>query len=188
MSSAKINPISLGETIPDVTLQNVQGEKINLHKLASEKPTLIIFYRGGWCPYCNVHLADLGKIEADLVALGIQIMAISPDKLDYLKGSEAKHELNYMLLSDSKMEAAKAFGLAYEVDEATLNALAGYQIDLKEKSGQDHEMLPVPAAILVQTDLTVSYVFANEDYTVRVNNIVLVEEIQRALNSEFVAV
>lgn len=188
MNNLKINPISLGETIPDVALQNVRGEKINLRKLVSEKPTLIIFYRGGWCPYCNVHLADLGKIEAELVALGIQIVAISPDKPDYLKESEAKHELNYMLLSDSKMEAASAFGLAYKVDEATLNALAGYEIDLKEKSGQDHEMLPVPAAILVKKDLTISYVFANEDYTIRVNNTVLLDDIQQALNSEAIAV
>ncbi len=188
MNSLKFAPISVGETIPDVTLQNVQCEKINVRKLASQKPTLITFYRGGWCPYCNVHLADLGKIESDLIALGIQIFAISPDKPDYLKESEAKHELKYTLLSDSKMEAARAFGLAYKVDDATLNALAGYKIDLKEKSGEDHEMLPVPAAILVNTDLTVSYVFANEDYTVRVNNAVLLDEIQRVVNSEIVPV
>lgn len=188
MDTLKIDPIRIGEKIPDVTLQNTLGEKLKLRKFVSQKPSLLIFYRGGWCPYCNVHLAELGKIELELVGLGIQIFAISPDRIEYLKESEIEHELHYTFLNDSKLEAAKAFGLAYKVDRGTLDALTGYKISLRERSGEEHEMLPVPAAVLVNTDLTVSYIFADEDYTIRINSSVLLDEIKRALHFQAVPV
>ena len=172
-SQNAICPILIGETIPNVTLINSKGKKANLHEVVKAAPTLFIFYRGSWCPYCNTHLANLRKIESELLDMGIQIIAISPDKPKYLNVTLDKQKLAYTLLSDSKVEAAKAFGLAYKVDGETLTALKGYNINLKENSGENHELLPVPAAILVNTDLKVNFVFAAPDYTVRVDNSVI---------------
>lgn len=173
MNQNEVCPILIGETIPDVTLVDSKGKKANLHDVAKAAPTMFIFYRGSWCPYCNTHLADLRNIESQLRDMGIQIVAISPDKPEYLNVTLDKQKLAYTLLSDSKMEATKAFGLAYKVDNDTLQALKGYNINLKENSGEDHEMLPVPAAILVDQDLKVNFVFAAPDYTVRVDNAVV---------------
>ena len=76
-----ISPILIGETLPNGNFQNVEGEYIQLRTLLEEKPTVLVFYRGGWCPYCNVQLSGLVEIEEDILELGYQILAISPDDL-----------------------------------------------------------------------------------------------------------
>jgi thiol-disulfide isomerase/thioredoxin len=72
-----ISPLLIGEKIPGITLSDVSGKKINLLELASKKPSVIVFYRGGWCPYCNLHLSELQTIESDIIKAGYQIIAIS---------------------------------------------------------------------------------------------------------------
>lgn len=173
MSPKDICPIMVSEKAPDIALLDVNGNRKSIVEAMDSSPALIIFYRGGWCPYCNTHLADLRKIEKDILALGIKVIAISPDQPKFLVESKNKHDLHYTLLSDSKMEAASAFGLAYKVDADTLSALKGYNIDLKVNSGESHEMLPVPAAILVDKDLVVRFTFVAPDYTVRADNDVI---------------
>jgi peroxiredoxin len=141
-----------------------------LRNLASQKPSLVIFYRGGWCPYCNTHLSQLAEIEEQLYDMGIQILALSPDQPSYLKESTMEHNLNYKLLSDSDMNASKQFGLAFKVDTTTVNRYKRNGLDLAERSGYDHYMLPVPAAFFVDTTATIRYRYYNPDYTVRIDN------------------
>lgn len=167
MKPSEVCPILVSETIPNVTLVDSAGKKASLHDIASSSSTLVIFYRGSWCPYCNTHLADLRNIESDLRDMGIKVVAISPDKPEYLNVTLDKQKIAYTLLSDSKMEAAKAFGVAYKVDEDTLNTLKGYDISLTKNSGENHQMLPVPAAFLVDQDLKVKFSFVAPDYTDR---------------------
>ena len=125
--------MSEGTKIPEVSkLKTVKGKNFDLNKAISEKPTVLIFYRGGWCPYCNAQLSKLNSIESKLVEMGFQIIAISPDKPENLRESIKKHKLTYLLLSDSKMETAKAFGVAFKVDEATLFKYKAIGIDLKK--------------------------------------------------------
>ena len=73
-----ISRILIGETLPNGNFQNVEGEYIQLKAILEEKPTILVFYRGGWCPYCNVQLSGLVEIEEDILELGYQIVAISP--------------------------------------------------------------------------------------------------------------
>ena len=133
LSVSDLRPILISETIPDVTLLNNEGEKVSLHGLVKTAPTLFVFYRGGWCPYCNTHLSDLRKIESELKEMGVQIVAVSPDTVENLNKTVDKNTLDYTLLSDTKMEASKAFGLAYKVDDETMSMLKGYGIDLEKK-------------------------------------------------------
>ena len=82
-----ISPILIGETLPNGNFQNVEGEYIQLRAILEEKPTILVFYRGGWCPYCNVQLSGLVEIEEDILELGYQIVAISPDDYKNLQST-----------------------------------------------------------------------------------------------------
>lgn len=169
-SADQVNPVDVGEDIPDVTLVNSFGHESDLMEIVSQMPTLLIFYRGGWCPYCNTHLSQLAEIENQLYDMGIQIVGISPDRPDYIRESTMEHELSYQLLSDSDMAAAKEFGLAFKVDSTTINRYKNGGLDLAERAGEDHYLLPVPAAFLVDREGTIQYRYFNPDYKVRIGN------------------
>ena len=144
--------------------------------MAKAQPLVLIFYRGGWCPYCNVHLGQLQEIDPQLRAMGYRIVAVSPDRPEELAKSAEKEGLNYILLSDSKMAAAKAFGLAFTVDGPTLAKYTEYGIDLETASGEKHHMLPVPAVFLIGTDGVIDFVYANPDYKTRIDPEVLLTQ------------
>lgn len=183
-SADEINPILVGAKIPEVTLKNTQGKAVKLNELIKAKPTVLIVYRGGWCPYCNTHLADLRKIENELNSLGFQILAVSPDQPQYLNETATKNKLGYKLLSDSGMAVAKALGLAFKVDEPTLTKYEEYGIDLEKVSGHSHNLLPVPAAILVNTMGEVTFTFIAPDYKIRLDNNVLLAAAKAQLKSQ----
>lgn len=168
-----VKPVLTGTTIPNSTVKNIHGESVEINDLISKKPTVLIFYRGGWCPYCNAHLAELQKIEQNLVSMGYQILAVSPDRPEKLKESISKHDLEYTLLSDSPMDLTKAFGLAYKVDEKTVNQYKENGMDLKKNSGYDHHLLPVPAVYLINPDGLITFQYVNPDYTTRIDSDVL---------------
>jgi peroxiredoxin len=114
-------------------------------------------------------LGQLREIEPELSRLGFQLFGISPDKPGKLRESSEKHKLGFALLSDSQMMAAKAFGVAYSVDETTLQQLREYNIDLEEASGEKHHLLPVPAVFLVATDGLILFEYVHPDYKVRIH-------------------
>lgn len=172
-SAEDVQPIMVGQTLPKITLTGVDGKPVDLNQSVTQQPTLLVFYRGGWCPYCNAHLADLRKIESDLKNLGYQIIAVSPDRPELLQQTDQKHDLNYTLLSDSKMEAAKALGIAYKLDKGARKEYQEYGIDLEKSSGQKHHLLPVPAAFLLNKEGEVTFSFVAPDYTTRVDNEIL---------------
>ncbi len=162
-SARDVCPIKIGENIPNLTLRDMQGKPFDLAQAMAKKPTILIFYRGGWCPYCNVHLGELKTIEPTLQQLGYQIIAISPDAPSDLKSSAKKQTLTYRLLSDSNADAAKALGLAFRV-----------------KGGADR-LLPVPAALVVDKKGKVSFSFVSPDFKVRVDSQVLLAAAKSAV-------
>lgn len=169
-SATEIQPLKTGDIAPDVKLINADGIIFPLKRLLKNQPTVLIFYRGGWCLYCNTQLGQLKQIETPLQKLGYQIVAISPDGVEKIRESLKKHDLTYMLLSDSDAAAAKAFGLAYKVDDATYAKMKkDYGIDLEAHSGKDHHILPVPAAYVLDKQGKILYSFYNPDYKVRVD-------------------
>lgn len=169
-TAAEIHPLKTGDIAPDVKLTNADGIVFPLKRLLKNQPTVLIFYRGGWCVYCNTQLGQLKQIETPLQKLGYQIVAISPDGVEKIRESLKKHDLTYMLLSDSDAAAAKAFGLAYQVDDATYAKMKKeYGIDLEAHSGKGHHILPVPAAYVLDKQGKILYSFYNPDYKVRVD-------------------
>jgi peroxiredoxin len=106
-------------------------------------------------------------MESKFTELGFQIIGISPDQPSKIRETIGKQNVRFTLLSDSSMNASKAFGIAYDVDSATLNALAQHGIDLNAASGQAHHLLPVPAVFLVDPNGTIQFEYINPDYRVR---------------------
>ncbi len=174
----EVNPIEVGATAPDVTLTRADGTEAHLHDLAAEEPVVLVFYRGGWCPYCNRHLAALGEIETELRDLGFRIHAVSPDKPENVAAVAAEGDFEYALYSDAPADAAKAFGLAFQVDAETYEQLLGYGIDLEAASGRDHHLLPVPAVFLIDRDAKIRFRYFNPDYKQRLSGEELLEAAQ----------
>ena len=168
-SPDQVKPLEIGRTVPQVTVQTVDGEPVQLDKLTWGTPSVIIFYRGGWCPYCTRHLAALGTIEPELKSRGYQILALSADNANHAGITETDIEPSYTLLADSKMKAAKAFGVAFKVDASTLKMLADYEIDIEKASGEDHHLLPVPSVFITDEKGTIIYRHFNPDYKQRLS-------------------
>lgn len=180
-----ICPVLIGHSIPDAVLKTRDNAPLKLTSAVAEKPTLLIFYRGGWCPFCNHHLGGLQSIESELVDMGFQIIAVSPDRPEKLNESLESQGLSYRLLSDSDMTVAKALGIAFKVDDATVKKYkTDYGIDLEADSGQTHHLLPVPSAFLVARDGTIKFAYVNPDYKVRIKPRVLLEVAKSELKKQ----
>jgi len=167
-SAAEAVPIKVGDRVPNAPLGNQVGKSVQLRSVLRSKPTVIIFYRGAWCPFCNAHLSDLATIEGDLRKRGYQIIAISPDIPSELAKMAEKDHLTYKMFSDSTAEAMKKFGVAFRVEDATYTKYRdSYHIDLERSSGQTHHILPVPSVFIIDKSGKVIYVHSNPDYKVR---------------------
>lgn len=168
-SPKQVQPIAVGESIADITYKTLDDEPFRLAKEVVKKPAVVVYYRGGWCPYCNTQLSELREIEAELVALGYQILAVSPDKPEKLADSLVKHNPGYVLLSDATMAGARAFGIAFQMSDKLVERYKGYGIDLADSSGHSHHQLPVPSVFIVDTDGVVQFRYFNPNYKKRLS-------------------
>jgi len=158
-----ISPLLIGEEIPELGLTNANGQKVNLKNLASIKPTILIFFRGGWCPFCTKHLAEVGEIEPKIKELGYQIIAISPDQSSKLAEATSKHKLGYQLLSDSACSFAGKMGITFQAPNQ-------YSKMLNESSGgTNSNMLPVPALFILDKNGSILFEHINPDYKKRIS-------------------
>ncbi len=126
---------------------------------------------------------QLQNIEPQLIQLGYQIIAISPDLPIKLAQTIRKHKLNYLLLSDSKMKAARAFGIAFRVAEKARKR-NNFDRDLEDASGEKHHLLPVPAAFIIGTDGIIKFEYVNPNYTVRIKPDLLLAAAKATLDSK----
>lgn len=162
-------PLGVGDSIPKISYETISGKTLKLQDAVSEKPTVLIYYRGSWCPYCSNHLKELRLIERELTEQGFQLLAVSPDKPSELSQTLTKHSMAYQLLSDSKMTGAKALGIAFKVDAAIAEQLRSYGIDLEGASGHNHHLLPHPAVFIIDQQGTIVFAYVNQDYKVRLS-------------------
>jgi len=164
----QIRPILLGSAMPDVPLRTLAGKPTTLRAQVAGKPAILVFYRGGWCPFCNLQLSELRLVQNDAEKLGYQIIAISPDRPEELRKTLGKDKLTYTLLSDSKAGALRAFGIGYRLDDATYAKYQGYGIDLEMASGEKEHALPVPSVFIVDKDGILQFSYSHPDYRIRV--------------------
>lgn len=169
-SPQEITPLKSGDKTPAIFLKDENGRMVNVNKSLSEQPAVLIIYRGGWCPYCNMQMSALKDIEDEFYKLGYNIFGISPDKPEKLAESRGKHNFKYKLLSDSKMFVSRAFGLAYRVPENEVKMMKEkFNMDIEGDSGENHHLLPVPAVYLIDSNGIFGFQYVNPDHTVRMN-------------------
>ena len=159
-----ISPLLAGEKIPVLQLRKSSGEMFDLNKSVSETPTILVFYRGGWCPYCSKQLSGLQEIENDLTKMGYQVIAISTDSPENLSKTMDKQKLSYTLLSDADLNAAKRFGIAFKSPK-------GYDKFLPETSGGKNvdKLLPVPSVFILNKKGNILFEYINPDITQRLS-------------------
>jgi peroxiredoxin len=184
-SAEQVTPLLNGLTIPEVTLTTVDNKNVSLQQLVKQQPTILVFYRGGWCPYCNAQLASLRTIAPKLTQLGYQLIAITPDSVKSINNSLNDTDgqtLNYMLLSDSSFAASSAFGLAYYLDDKTAKAYKGKLGSLiTTEAGTEKVVLPVPAVYILNKDGDALFSYVNINYKTRLESELLLKAAELAL-------
>lgn len=162
-SATDIKPLLIGQKFADASLKDINGKSVDLQKLTAEKPSVIVFYRGGWCPYCNAQLSGLGKIEKEITDLGFQIIAISPENFQNMPDVAKKDKVSYTLLSDDGAKLIQKTGIAFKMPD-------NYQTMLTDKvKGGLTPILPVSSVFILNKSGEITFEYINPDYKQRLS-------------------
>lgn len=169
-SAENVTPLLISQTAPNSKLKTVDGDPVSLKALTMAKPTVLIFYRGGWCPYCNSQLAGLKDVEGRLGELGYQILAISPETPAQLQEQKLQTKFSVRLLADPDLEAIRGFGIGYYVaDEKRTTYKSKWDINLTSDETTGKAVLPAPAVFILNTDGKVVFSYVNPDIKIRIS-------------------
>lgn len=184
-SADDIHPLLIGQSVPSIPVWTAEGKPVKLAKMAAQKPLVLVFYRGGWCPYCNHQLNELRQIEGELVKMGYELIAISPELPDTLLKMQKERELNYTLLSDFRLEASRAFGIAFRVEPRVTTIIKQrYNADLQRFEGEKKDNLPAPAVFIIDTDGVIQFSYVSPNYKVRLHPELMLKAAEVALKGE----
>ncbi|OJJ20129.1 hypothetical protein BKI52_16795 [marine bacterium AO1-C] len=172
----------VGEKIQDFILKTHLGEEVQLSKLLTNGPVVINFYRGGWCPYCDVELNALQRALSEIEANNGQLVAISVEAPDQAINTQATKKLDYLVLSDVDCKVAEQFGILFDVTPGYDGMLNSFGIDLKQHNDADKSQLVIPATYVINTDLTVSYAFLDEDFRKRADINEIIDTLKKLKN------
>ena len=164
---ALASAVSVDEAAPDFALPNAAGKSIVLKQLLRSGPVILTFYRGGWCPYCNIQLRAYQSILPQISASGARLVAISPQLPDNSLDTVNKNALTFDVLSDVRNEVARSYGLVYSLPEEIRAALRSNNKALPSINGDDSWELPVPATYVVARDQHVALAYIEVDYRKR---------------------
>jgi len=170
-----------GERAPAFSLLNTRGEETSSERLLHEGPLVINFYRGLWCPYCNLELKALEDSFGRIRELGAGLVAISPNLREKSAELTAKNPFSFDLLSDEGNNVARQFGLVFTLAEELRPIYSSFGIDLKEYDGNDSYELPMPATYVVDRDGTIAGSFVDADYTTRMEPDEIVAALQKIM-------
>ena len=172
-SANDVNPVKTGEMAPRFTVRTVDDEPFVFDPENLDSPAILITFRGGWCPYCNLHLSELRNVLPELQAKGIDVYFLSGDRPELLYASlnqetqEDIEGLGYTILSDASIEAALALGIAFKVADESVSRMEDRGMDLGDSSMAKFRALPVPAVYMIDKSGMVTYSFVEADYKVR---------------------
>ena len=171
---------SEGSAAPDFSLPNAHGEPVASEALWDDGPAVVSFYRGGWCPYCNIELKALQDRLPEIEALGARLVAITPETPDKALTTQEKNEIGFDVLSDDGNRVASAFGLTFRLPDAVNELYKGFGIDLETSNGEASQTLPVPATFVIGKGGKVLKAFVDADYTRRAEPDEIVEALKEA--------
>jgi peroxiredoxin len=153
-----------GQSAPDFTLPNATGAHVTLSQLVASGPVALVFYRGNWCPYCNVQLRAYQQILPELTNAGATLVAVSPQTSDFTSLTASEKELSFPVLSDVDNTVARQYGLAYGVGTEVANTLRGLGIDLSAYNGTSDDELPLTATFLIGSDGVIAWSWVEANF------------------------
>jgi peroxiredoxin len=162
--------IGTGDQAPDFLLPDARGNSVSLSNLLQRGPVIVTFYRGGWCPYCNIQLRAYQAVLPDITALGARLIAISPQLPDGSLSTAEANELTFDVLSDVGNRVARSFGLVYALPEELRAALRSNNKALPGMNGDESWELPVPATYVIAPDRRVALGYLDVDYRRRLES------------------
>jgi peroxiredoxin len=163
-----INSIKVGDVLKPFTLDDATGSPVSLDQLVESGPAVVIFYRGGWCPYCNLALRTYQQeLLPQLEAFGARLVAISPQSPDESLSTVEKIALEFTVLSDPGARLADQIGIAFEQADDVLAAQRNLGLDLTKVNAEGAVRLPRPTVLVVDQDRVVRFVDVHPDYTAR---------------------
>ncbi|MFZ1093840.1 MAG: peroxiredoxin-like family protein [Xanthobacteraceae bacterium] len=157
--------LKVGDRAPEFMLRNAKGEIVDIGALRKKGPVIVTFYRGGWCPYCNLELKAFQEILPEIKAAGAWLVAISPEKPDDTLSTAEKNALAFEVLSDVGQKVGRAFGLVYQFTEELRSAYRGFGRNIPAHNGTPGEWaLPVSATYVIDRNGTIIYAYTDVDY------------------------
>ena len=177
---------NVGDQAPDFTLPNAVGENVVLSDLLAKGPVVMIWYRGEWCPYCNIYLEDIQAHIEEFKAAGAEVVAISPEQPDGGWALQDKLALEFHVLSDDQSKVAQEYGVAYKLPP---KIAMYYQdaFDLHGKNADDSDILPLAASYVIGQDGKIVYAYLDPDYRKRAETkelLKVVQELQASAQTE----
>ncbi len=166
-SGQALNAKKAGDEAPEFTLKDPDGHLISSTELLARGPLVISFYRGVWCPYCNLELQALQAALPQIVARGARVVAISPQTGSNSRKSQRDNKLSFPILSDEKSRVAAAFGLRFSLPDYLIELYKGFKNDLPAVNDDPAWVLPMPARYIIGADGLIAYAEVNPDYTQR---------------------
>ncbi|MDX2456380.1 MAG: peroxiredoxin-like family protein [Gammaproteobacteria bacterium] len=166
-SSTGENAINVGAIAPDFTLPAATGAAVTLHDKLNAGPVILNFYRGGWCPFCNLELRALQAALPEIRALGASLIGVSPETPDNSMTTAEKHQLEFDVLSDIGNTTARDYGLIFTVYEEMRPLYLKWGLDVPASNGDNSWELPVPATYVIDSNSVVRAAHVDKDYTKR---------------------
>jgi peroxiredoxin len=156
-----------GDVAPEFTLRDPDGKLVSSRERLARGPLVISFYRGVWCPYCNLELQALQTALPDIAGRGASLVAISPQTAPNSRKSQRENKLDFPILSDVRSEVANAFGIRFALPDYLVELYKGFKNDLPVFNDDPSWVLPMPARYVIGSDGIIAYSEVNPDYTRR---------------------
>src|SRR5271169_2407957 len=160
--------VAAGDMLVDFTLPDANGREVSLSELVAEGPAVLVFYRGGWCPFCNLALRHYqSELLPEVARYGATLVAISPQKPDESLSTAEKHELRFPVLSDAGARVARRLGIAFQPSAEMLEAQRALGLDIRDGNAEGAAELPMPTVLVVDRDRIVRFADVQPDYASR---------------------
>lgn len=171
--------IAVGQPAPDAAVHDDEGRLVRLSDLYRQGPTLLVFYRGGWCPYCNVQVRQLTEAFPEFQKRGFRPVMISVDRIDSAAKTKAQYRIPFPVLSDPDLVAHEAFRVVHQAGPEEVAKLKGFGLDIEAASGRDHHRFAVPSVFAIDASGTVRWAHVDPDYKVRPSTAQLLDVLDR---------
>jgi len=161
------NILKVGSKAFDFTLKNFDGTDVTLSNRAEKQPVILSFYRGGWCPICNLELNYLQSRLSDFEKYNAALIAVSPEQPEFANETVERHDIKFPVLSDIGNQVAEKYGLVFKMPENLIKIYKKFGLDVAKYNGNDKWEIPIPATFVIDKNMIIKYAFGKADYSKR---------------------